>query len=179
MSTAFPCQHNRTLTITSSTKKRLFLRTYHVLRNSSPFMELKDSLLWSREPITHPHLDPTLPHSIPLRFILILCSHLCTSPKWFFPCGFYSSIPHTPSTNHMPYLSHPLWVHNHNNIWRRVKIIKFLIMEFSPASSYVLLLRHKYSPYHTVLKHCQSTFLSTCDRSHFTHTKNMQGYRFF
>jgi hypothetical protein len=44
----------------------------------------------------------------------------------------------------MPLLFHPPWLDHHNNMWWRLQIIKFLIMQFSPASCYFLLLRSTY-----------------------------------
>jgi hypothetical protein len=60
-----------------------------------------------------------------------------------------------PHTCYMPYLS-PLLVHS-NSVWRRVQIMKFHIMQISPASYYFIPLLSKYSPQHPVLK--QAYFL--------------------
>jgi hypothetical protein len=39
--------------------------------------------------------------------------------------------------------------------WRRVQVMKLLIMQFSPTSCHFIPLRSKYSPQHPVLKHPQ------------------------
>jgi hypothetical protein len=49
---------------------------------------------------------------------------------------------HMPSPSHPPPFDHP------NNIWWSVKVMKFLIMQPSLASSHFLPLRSKYSPQH-------------------------------
>jgi hypothetical protein len=44
-------------------------------------------------------------------------------------------------------------------IWRRVQVMKLLIMQFSPTSCHFISLQSKHFPQHPVLKHPQSIFL--------------------
>jgi hypothetical protein len=46
-----------------------------------------------------------------------------------------------------------------NYTWRRVQVMKLLIMQFSPASCHFIPLRPKKLPQHPVLRHPQSVFL--------------------
>jgi hypothetical protein len=55
-----------------------------------------------------------------------------------------------------------LWnpkVDHSNYAWRRVQVMKLLIMQFSPTSYHFIPLWSKYSPQHPVLKHPESIFL--------------------
>jgi len=56
--------------------------------------------------------------------------------------------------------AHPILLdfYHPNNIWWSLQVMKFLIMQSSPASYHFLPLRSKYSPQHPVLKHSQSRF---------------------
>src|SRR5215469_186472 len=45
-------------------------------------------------------------------------------------------------------------------------------MQFSPFPCYLVPLRPKYSPQHTILKHPQPTFLPQCQRPSFTPIQN-------
>jgi hypothetical protein len=74
-------------------------------------------------------------HPISLRFILILFTHPRLGlPSGLFPSGFpsisymHSSSPHSC---HVPCLSHPPWLDHSNYTWRRVQVMKLLIMQFS------------------------------------------------
>jgi hypothetical protein len=44
----------------------------------------------------------------------------------------------------MPCPSHPSWLDNSNYNWRRVHIMKLLIMQFFPTSRHFIPLRSKY-----------------------------------
>jgi hypothetical protein len=75
------------------------------------------------------------PHPFSLRYILILSSHLPLGlPSGLFPSGLppkpymHSSSPHAC---HMPCPSHCPWLDHSNYIWRRVQVMKLLIMQFS------------------------------------------------
>jgi hypothetical protein len=63
---------------------------------ASYFKEPEGSSPWSQEPSTGPHLEPvpsTPHHPIPLRFILILSTHLRLGlPSGLFPFGFPTNI---------------------------------------------------------------------------------------
>jgi len=52
--------------------------------------------------------------------------------------------------------------------------MKLLITQSSPASDHFLPLRSKYPPRHPVLRHLQSVFFLTCDRSSHWHVSVWQ-----
>jgi hypothetical protein len=39
-----------------------------------------------------------------------------------------------PHSSYMPCPSHPPWLHHSNYTWRRVQVMKLLIIQFSPTS---------------------------------------------
>jgi hypothetical protein len=62
-------------------------------------------------------------HLMSLRSILILSTHLHLGlPCGLFPSGYMTCPPHPP------------WLDHSNYTWRRVQIMKLLIMQFSPTS---------------------------------------------
>jgi hypothetical protein len=67
----------------------------------------------------------------------------------------------------MPCLSHPSWFEHSNYTWRRVRAMKLLIMQFSPASSHFIPLQSKY-----FLNTLFSNTLPLCQRSSFTPIEN-------
>jgi hypothetical protein len=50
----------------------------------------------------------------------------------------------------MPCTSHPSWLDHSNYTWRRVQVMKLLIMQFSPTSCHFISLWSKYSPQHHI-----------------------------
>jgi hypothetical protein len=64
-----------------------------------------------------------------------------------------------PCSSHPPGLGHS----NYSYIWRRVKIIKLLVMPFSAMSRHFISPWFKYSQ-HPVFKHPQSVLLPKCQR---------------
>jgi hypothetical protein len=54
---------------------------------------------------------------------------------------------------------HPPRLYNSNYTWRRLQIMKLLVMQFPPTSRHSIPLWSKYSPQHPVLKHPQFMFL--------------------
>jgi hypothetical protein len=58
-------------------------------------------------------------------------------------------------SRYMPCLSHPPWLDHSNYTWRRVKVMKLLIMQPYLTSYTSIFLLSKYSQ-HPVLKHPQS-----------------------
>ena len=82
------------------------------------------------------------------RSVLILSSHL---PSDHFPSGIPIKplyTPLLPHTCYMPSPCHSSRFDRPNNICWRLRIIKLLVMYFSPLSNYLFPLRPKYSPQH-------------------------------
>jgi hypothetical protein len=95
---------------------------------------------------------------------LILSTHLRLSlPSGLFPSGFPTNILYiysaSPHSCYMPCSSHPPWLDHSNCTWRRVQVMKLLIMQFSPILHHFISLRCKYSPQHPALKHPQSMYV--------------------
>jgi hypothetical protein len=137
-------------------------------RNTQNSMELEDSLPCSQEPSTDPYPKPdrSSSHIIPsylskIRFNFIYPPLRLGLPSGIFPSGFPANILHaflfSPIRANCP--AHPL-LHPHHSyyIWRRVQLMKLLIMQFSLTSLHFISLRSKYSSQHPVLKHPQSMF---------------------
>jgi hypothetical protein len=59
----------------------------------------------------------------------------------------------------MPCPSHPPWLDHYNYTWRRVQVMKLLIMQLFPNVCHFISLRSKYSSDHPVFKHPLSMFL--------------------
>jgi hypothetical protein len=111
-------------------------------------MEPEDPLACSQEPSTGPYPEPDQSnpyHPITLRSILILSTHL----RLGLPSGCLLLTPpriiymhfSSPRSCYMPCPSHPPWLDHSNYIWRRVQVMKFLIMQFSPTSCHFIPLR--------------------------------------
>jgi hypothetical protein len=82
-------------------------------------------------------------HPISLRSILILSTHLHLAlPSGLFPLVF-------PQISYMQFVLYVLpistWLHHCNYTWRRVQVMKLLIMQFSPICCHFICLRAKYS----------------------------------
>jgi hypothetical protein len=104
------------------------------------------------------------------RSILILSSYTSGLSKWPLSLRFphqypvrFSSLPHTCC---MPYSSYSSRFDHPTNVWWEVKIIKLLLIYFTPFPCYLVPLSPKYSPRHPVLKH------SRCQRPCFTPVQN-------
>jgi hypothetical protein len=89
-------------------------------------------------------------HPISLRYILIL---ITTYVLFFLVVSFLLAFPpisnmqsSSPSSCYIPFPSHPPWLLDSNYTWRRVQVMKLLIMQFSPTSCHFISLRSKYSP---------------------------------
>jgi hypothetical protein len=117
------------------------------------------SLSWARS------IQSTPLHPISLRSILILFNHLHVG----LPSGLFSSRSHTnilyaflsPHSCYMPCPSHPHWLDHSNYTWRRVQVMKLLIMQFRqpPFTSSL------FDP-NTVLSTLFSNTLSLCTSIH-------------
>jgi hypothetical protein len=92
------------------------------------------------------HYPPTY-----VLIFIVVSFLLAFQPKSYM----HSSYPHSC---YMPCQYHLLLDH-FNYTWRRVHVMKLLIMQFSPTSSHFISLQSKYSPQHPVLKRPQSMFL--------------------
>jgi hypothetical protein len=80
-----------------------------------------------------------------------------------FPSGFPTNVLYAnlllSHSCYMPCPSHPPWLDHSNYTWRKIQVMKFLIMQFSLNPFYSISLRSKYSPQHSILEHLQSIFL--------------------
>jgi hypothetical protein len=80
---------------------------------------------------------------------------------------------HPPSYScYMVCQSYPPWLDHSNYTWRRVQLMKLLIMQFSLTSCHFIPLWSKYSSQRTVLKHPQCVFLPYFQRPSFTPVQN-------
>jgi hypothetical protein len=93
-------------------------------------MEPEGSLLCSQEPSTGPYSEPDQSHPVSPRSILILVTHLHLG----LPSGLFLAFPpisymHSSSP---PFVIHALPVSS-SFTWRKVQVIKLLIIQFSPT----------------------------------------------
>jgi hypothetical protein len=118
------------------------------------------SLFWARS------IYSIASYPVFVSFILILPTHQRLGlSRGLFSSGFVSNILYafliSPFVLHaLPCPSHPPLLDHSNYIWRRVQVMKRLIMQFSPISHHCISLRSKYSPQHSLLKHplsCNNT----------------------
>jgi len=125
------------------------------------FMEPEGSLPHSQVPyLSYPEParsvhNPTS-HFLMIHLNIILLS-MPGSSKWSLDLRFPHQTPlWTSNLPHTCYMHRPSqssrFYHSHN-IWWAVQIIKFLIMQFSQLPCHLVLLRHKYSPQHPILKY--------------------------
>jgi hypothetical protein len=121
-------------------------------RTSQHFMEPKGSIPYSQEPYTGPY--PEAYQSNP-HYSILSKIHFDTvdppmswSSQWslsFWLSHQYPiSIPLLPHSCYMSRPSHPSWLDHSNYTWRRVQVMKLLIMQFSPISCHFIPLWSKY-----------------------------------
>jgi hypothetical protein len=70
------------------------------------------------------------PHPISLRSISILSLSFCFPNKIVYACLLVLAC-------YMPCPSHALWLDHYNYTWWEVKVMKLLIMQFSPISCHL------------------------------------------
>ena len=135
-------------------------------------MEPEGSLPHPEVPATCPYPEPARSSPIPTshflktHLIIILpsvpgspkCSLSLTFPHQNPICAF--PVPHTPYM-HSP--SHSSRFYHTKNIGWVVQIIEFLIMKCSPLPCYIVPLKPKYPPRHSVLKDSQLTLIRQCE----------------
>jgi hypothetical protein len=117
------------------------------------------------------HTTPSYISNIYLHIIPHLClGHLVFSFLLSFKLKSYLDSSSPPSTLHN--LSLSPWLYHSNYTWRRLRVIKILISQFSPLSHHFIPLRSKYSPHHPVLKHPSVYFPLLISETNFhTHTE--------
>jgi hypothetical protein len=134
-------------------------------RISQNYMELKYSLPCSQDPSTGPYPKPDWSISFYFSSIhLILSSHLRLGhPSGLFSSGFPIKTLHTFLFSSIRVWLHPLVIYHHslshsNYVWRRVQVMKLLVMRFSGTSYYSIHFSSRYSPQQPVSKYLQSAF---------------------
>jgi hypothetical protein len=102
------------------------------------------------------------------------------SSWWSLSFWFSHQYLSSSSSPFVPCPSHPAWLDHSNYTCRRVQVMKFLIMQFSPTSHHFISLWSKRSSQHPVLKHPQSMLLTYCQRQSFTPIQNhRQNYNLY
>jgi len=122
-------------------------------------VEAEGLLPFSQDPATGPYLSQTNPvHNFSPYFPKLHSninlpsmpkSSVCSTPfrftdKIFLCISNFMNVCYMARSSHMPLFDHS------NYIWRSLQVMKFLIMQSSPASLHFISLRSKYSLLHPV-----------------------------
>jgi hypothetical protein len=111
------------------------LKNFPIFYGTQRFLTVFTTALhWSLSWATSIQSLPPTPVS--LSYILILSTHQCLGlSSGLFPSGFPTNIPRLPHSCYMLWPSHPPWHDQPNYTWRRVQVMKLLIMQFFLRSS--------------------------------------------
>jgi hypothetical protein len=120
------------------------------------------SILWNPKVHYRVQKSPILSHINSIHTIQsyltkihfnIVRSHTSWSSQW--PLSLWLShqypicIPLLPHSCYMPWPPLPPWFDQSNYTWRRVQVMKLLIMQFSPTSCHLISLRSLETKFHT------------------------------
>jgi hypothetical protein len=97
--------------------------------------------------------------SVSAGSILVLSTQVHLGlPSGLSSSGFLTNILYEIFLPHSCYMScpsHRLWIDQSYYTWRRVQVMKLIVMQISSPSGHFMPLHSKYSPQHSVLKHLQ------------------------
>ena len=144
--------------LSTNVQFRLLIKTYYIgyilsySRNFSDFMELEGSSTLSQEPATFlcPEQDQSTP-CLQCPFLKINFDNILPYTRRLANQTSVCSSPVT-HTCEMSNPSHSPWSSDTKNTWQEVQIIKLLFKQ-SPLTSYLLPLRAKYIPQHSILEY--------------------------
>jgi hypothetical protein len=108
------------------------------------FIEPEGSLPCSQERSTGSYPEPVQSNPSHLSKIHFNIVHPPTpwSSQWslsfWISHQYPTCIPLLPQSCYMPCLPHPPWFDHSSYTWRRVQVMKLLIMQFSPTSSHFI-----------------------------------------
>ena len=111
-----------------------------------------------------------------------LSSHLRLGlPTGLFPSGFPTKTLYAPPLSPIHNMPRPTYffficIIRVISIWWAVDNTKLLVTLYPPLPCYLVPLRTKYLPHHTILRHPQSMLPSKCTRPSYTLVQNKQNY---